>query len=1133
MTATPWCKTLSGARSLLACLIATLFTLPAVAQTQTPIFPLPITTTVPAEPGMVTGDFNGDGLPDTAYVSYVSTPTVTVLINQGQGNPPTSIATIGLSCTPQVQLQSGDMNKDGKLDLIVTCSQGYVVVLLGNGDGTFQTPTYYAVANVNAIATPVDLNGDGYLDVVVTTAPAQTNGASSLAVLLNRGGGSPGALASPVIYSAPTSIAFSSISIGDFNGDGKIDILGSGSSFASSQAAVFFGNGDGTLQSAQQITNLTAYETGIGYTVGDFNQDGMADIAYIDSVDNDDQGFSSSTLQILLGNSSGKFTVGSSAALGSALNYQFIVPFHPTATSKVTDLALVGSSTTIALGEGSGNFTVGQSYALTYDQAIYTNLTSNNFPVVPQIGSNGNTNLIFGRSTGANTLVAGNGDGTFQSVPAALLGHGIGPIVAVDLNGDGITDVLSGNSDGSLFAAVGRGNGQFTITSPSSTTGPFAGQSQIVVPGDFNGDGNVDAITIFPGSFNPHGVPLTPPPSASTYRGNGDGTFQVVSEGILLPPLSSPVTAAVSGDFNGDKNLDLIVFYGGAAEGFTYPTATLFFAGHGDNTFAAAVSIQLPLTFGPILVADLNKDGKLDLIYNTTIALGNGDGTFTLQPLGLPGVTTLADLNGDGNLDAVYGASVYAGNGDGTFQITPFYTNPASVTAVGDVNGDGHLDLLAASPTSSANPYLAVYFGDGSGHFTADPNQYPNVVGQLTRLNNQAPLGANDHTLDLLVVGNGVLFSYLNQLNPASSAPAPLPSKTVLTPSATNTAPGVQITLTATVTGAAPTGTVSFITAGKALGTATIINGRATLMASFPTAGTVSVIANYLGDTNNAPSSSSPVSLAVAQVASIVSFGLTTNMPGATEQVTFEANVSGDSPTGVLTFSIVGGPPITTVELSNSGTSFMYAFPAPGTYAVLAQYSGDAANLPSSTTATFTVVPQNFGFSSAGNTATIPAGQSASTTLTIIPEYGYIGTIKFSCSGLTAGESCTFSPSTVTPAVSGLPVSSTFVTSTTAPSSAKLRSIPESLQGIALAGIFCLTLSPRRIWRLRRVMKASLLLLLVAVCFLQLSGCSSSPSGSTSSPGGGTPKGTQTITITAADTAGTLSHTITVQLTVQ
>jgi hypothetical protein len=251
MTTNPWCKTPSGARSFLAFLIATFLPLPALAQTQTPIYPVP--SLRPAFAGEVTGDFNGDGLPDEVYIS--SATAITVLLNQGATDPPTSVVTGGLTCTPQ-NLVVGDMNKDTKLDVALTCQEGFVAVLFGNGDGTFQTPLYQAAPGVTTIAPPVDLNGDGYLDVALGAGTSTANPPSqtyTVVVLLNKGASAPGTLASPKSYAVTN--GSSPIGIGDFNGDSKQDII------IGSPAQVLLGNGDGTLQPPIQTAAATPQQT--------------------------------------------------------------------------------------------------------------------------------------------------------------------------------------------------------------------------------------------------------------------------------------------------------------------------------------------------------------------------------------------------------------------------------------------------------------------------------------------------------------------------------------------------------------------------------------------------------------------------------------------------------------------------------------------------------------------------------------------------------------------------------------------------------------------------------------------------------------------------------------------------------
>ena len=795
-----------------------LLTLSAIAslrtQAQTPTFPASALSPVPAISGAATGDFNNDGLPDEVYVSGSGANASTVeVLSQGPGNPYIiGVTSIGNGYTP-VAVTAGDLNKDGNLDLVITCQQGIVAVLLGKGDGNFQPPTYISLPGVTAVAAPIDLNGDGFLDIAAIAVSSQNGGSSTVNVLLNQGNGT---FAAPRSFPASAGVVLTGISSGDFNGDGKQDIV------AGTPVVVFYGNGDGTLQ-APAPTAATG-----GIATGDFNRDGKTDLAYIAS--SGTPGTPTASLQILLGASGGQFTTGSNLPLPSP-NLNVLVPFENTSAGNITNLALIGNATFIALNDGSGNFTAGQTYGVP------------GTPVIPQPAANGNTNLLFG-----DILVTGNGDGTFQALPASILGAAAnGPFVAADLNRDGLTDTLSLNG-GYLVAALGRGNGRFIVSSQIAVDG------QTVLAADFNGDGKPDAAVLSSTAL-------------SIYSGNGDGTFHQPPSSADLGITGSGLPLA--GDFNNDGKLDLVIPYTNSQT-----SGSLFLAGNGDATFAAPVALSLPATsFG--LAADVNNDGKLDILGGNTVNLGNGNGTFQTATLGIPGTLfAIGDLNGDKKLDLVIGNSVFAGNGDGTFQTTALYTAAlpaaANVTSasIGDVNKDGNPDLLLQYTVTASNiSAVAVFLGNGHGVFTPDPNAY--VTGSaatttLARLNNQAPALASDNTLDYLYGNAGAVTSLLNQSNPAPAAPSPLPSTTTLSVSSASAGPAQKLTFTATVTGFAPTGTVSFQAGTTALGSAPVANGIATLSGSFASAGSYSVTATYSGDANNTPSSSTAVTVVIA-----------------------------------------------------------------------------------------------------------------------------------------------------------------------------------------------------------------------------------------------------------------------------
>jgi Bacterial Ig-like domain (group 3) len=410
---------------------------------------------------------------------------------------------------------------------------------------------------------------------------------------------------------------------------------------------------------------------------------------------------------------------------------------------------------------------------------------------------------------------------------------------------------------------------------------------------------------------------------------------------------------------------------------------------------------------------------------------------------------------------------------------------------------------LALNTAPGANTFLAVFLGDGKGNFTADSNSYyagnsnnilPGLPGfspvsslaVLARLNNQSPQLSKDIALDYLTWTNDGATALLNQINPAPGAAQPVPSRTQLAVSATSVVTNQDLTFTVTVTGIAPTGNVTF-RSGTTTFEVPITNGIASVITGLP-AGAYSFTASYPGDTNNNASTSNTVTVTVTPAPTTTALSASSSSVNQGQLITYTATVTARyNPTGTVTFTS-GTTTLGKSDLLSNGVAPLQVFATTAcTYSVTASYSGDPNNQPSTSNAvSITVVAPDYTVSASPASATITAGQSATTTLTVTPAGGYNGTIKFSCGTLPTGASCAFAPATLTPA-NTTPATTTLTT--TATTTASLHNgISGSLQGIAwAAGLVFLAFSPRRMRGLNsRLMRASLLTFLFAAGLLSL-----------------------------------------------
>jgi uncharacterized protein (UPF0548 family) len=229
-------------------------------------------------------DFDEDGYADLA-VSNMLSDDVSVLLGNGDGTFQTSVD-YAAGDNP-LGITTGDFDEDGHTDLAVCDAGGVsydVSILLGNGDGTFQSAVGYPAGEVPTCVATGDFDEDGHTDLAVTNA-----GSDNVSVLLGNGDGT---FQTAVDYGAgdmPNDVA-----TGDFDEDGHTDLAVSNA--YGEDVSVLLGNGDGTFQAA--VSYGAGWEPG-WIATGDFDEDGHTDLAVANA--------ESDNVSVLLGNGDGTF----------------------------------------------------------------------------------------------------------------------------------------------------------------------------------------------------------------------------------------------------------------------------------------------------------------------------------------------------------------------------------------------------------------------------------------------------------------------------------------------------------------------------------------------------------------------------------------------------------------------------------------------------------------------------------------------------------------------------------------------------------------------------------------------------------------------------------------------------------
>ena len=549
----------------------------------------PILNPIDGALAVALADMNGDGCPDAVETGAGGFVTVAKGNCDGtftQGSPTAEAGDLDFALTV------ADVNGDGKLDVVgssaftdaevqpgIGAYGGYLVsVLQGDGTGHLSSPAIYRIGPDAWSLAVADLHGNGRPDIV-TISQTESNASH----LMNDGSGGFGSPAGEAIgyvnatpvFDAPDSATTPQTV--DVNGDGKPDVLllefpPTGASPL--QITALLNDGTGRL-SAPVRTPLTISgdDDWTIFTAARFRGTAAADLVYATT--------QTGTHNVVFMPGNGDGTFRTAVLLTALAAPQQIVSGDFNADGK-QDFAVLGGSGTssvelqldIFLGNGDGSFRHLPTQAFT----PLSNLMPEQF-LAGDFNHDGKLDLLIGYdgnggwiSSGDDIdLLAGNGDGTFQS-PATLMSH-FGPVAVADLNHDGYLDLIQARDPNANITeeAITAAGGPYTAAAIAVYLGePGGGFSQptvywapgIELPsfspalvGDFNGDGNLDAAL----PYIPATVGAPWERRLQVFQGNGDGTLTPSGIPYQLPAYDQPVTG---GDYRGVGHTDLLDLVG-------------------------------------------------------------------------------------------------------------------------------------------------------------------------------------------------------------------------------------------------------------------------------------------------------------------------------------------------------------------------------------------------------------------------------------------------------------------------------------------------------------------------------------------------------------------------------------------